>query len=149
MEHQRGLDLSKGVAVFTYMLFVALTNLVMGIVLGYFYGPLFVQAKQALMATPDSSASHSVRAGESPASKVSIEPNASAANTPAEVAKPKTPSTPAAAAPSSAHAEDLRPIKQTGSREVTALDLADVMSELGGEPAAPATKPSALATVAQ
>jgi hypothetical protein len=124
--------------VLTYMLFVALTNLTLGIVLGYFYGPVFWpkgQAAEAHGTTPepavDQAAHHSEPAAVTVQSTqtVVIENSPSPAVVAAEPAKKET---------NADSADDLRPVKPTGSREVTALDLADVMSELGIEPAAPA-----------
>lgn len=132
----------------TYMLFVALTNLTLGIVLGYFYGPVFWpkgQAAAAHGAAPEQAPSHAAHQSEPAA--------ASAAQTQA-VATERVPSpevvaaAPAKSETNPAPADDLRPVKQTGSREVTALDLADVMSELGIEPAAPAAAAETLEPVA-
>jgi len=123
--------------VLTYMLFVALTNLAMGIVLGYFYGPMFTPPK-ADPASPE-------HAEHAPAQRATPAPppaaTESAVSAPGEaVPSVASAATAVAEAPDEtasgaipANAEDLRPVKQTASREVSALDLADVMSELGLE----------------
>lgn len=116
----------------TYMLIVALTNLVMGIVLGYFYGPLFVQAKLAVLPHANRTESPTGHATESPVAQGPSDASAMESTKTVEASTPKPSSAPAA------NSEDLRPIKPTGSREVTALDLADVMSELGVESPTPA-----------
>lgn len=126
----------------TYLLFVALTNLVMGIVLGYFYGPLFRLAT-TLPATPaqpahallQSQSSEQVTADSAAGANAQPEGPRVAESAPAEIE-------PARDVPSEAP----RPAKQTGSREVTALDLADVISELGLE--TPATEQPAGAAAA-
>ncbi len=123
----------------TYMLFVALTNLTLGIVLGYFYGPVFWPKGQAAVAhggAQEHATSHAASTAEHAAATVQptqtagAESSASPAVTAVAPTKTET---------NAAPADDVRPVKPTGSREVTALDLADVMSELGIEPAAPAT----------
>jgi hypothetical protein len=113
-----------------FFLFIALTNLTLGIVLGYFYGPLFAPGAND-SATPQPADAHVVAA--------STDHHAPAS---APVAKPAAPVASESTAPPPA--EDIRPVKPTGSREVSAGDLADVMSELGvpspAAPPAPTTK---------
>jgi len=123
--------------VLTYMLFVALTNLTLGIVLGYFYGPVFWpkgQAAAAQGAAPELAASQTTHLSEPAAATVQPTQTVAAESAPVPAA---IAAAPAMADTNAALADDLRPVKPTGSREVTALDLADVMSELGIEPAAP------------
>lgn len=123
-----------------FFLFIALTNLVLGIILGYFYGDDLVPKRLAnalAAATP-----HAHEPATHVAATVAAAPPAAAP--PAEPVRPaavaEAPAPTAAATPP---AEDLRPVKPTGSREISALDLADVMGELGIAPPTPeATAPA-------
>jgi predicted flap endonuclease-1-like 5' DNA nuclease len=123
--------------VLTYMLFVALTNLTLGIVLGYFYGPMFWPKRQVAVAhgaAPEHAASSTAHHTEPASQSVQTTPSAAAESS---ISSADTAAAPAKSDANPAQADDLRPVKPTGSREVTALDLADVMSELGIEPSAP------------
>jgi hypothetical protein len=126
--------------VLAYFLFVALTNLVLGAVLGYYYGPVFLAARQS----EASAAEHSHAAHPAAESHGHAPAEASVAPAPLTAPEPTAVAAPAASAAPETAAEDLRPVKQTGSREVSAVDLADVMSELGvAPPEAAATAPAA------
>lgn len=108
-----------------FFLFIALTNLTLGIVLGYFYGPLFVPrpVEDAAVAPQNDQTTP-------PAASLPV------VNAAQPIAAPAPTAVPRAKEPAASPAEDLRPIRPTGSREISALDLADVMSELGVAPAA-------------
>jgi hypothetical protein len=112
-----------------FFLFIALTNLTLGIVLGYFYGPLFVPGSK------DAVAAHPVDEHTATA------PSDHHAPADAPVAKPAAAAV-ASATATTPPADDVRPVKPTGSREVSAGDLADVMSELGVPTPAPVAAPA-------
>lgn len=130
-----------------YFLFVALTNLALGAYLGYYYGPMFIAARQS----EASAAEHGHPAHPAAESHGHAHAEAIPSTAPEPASEPTAVAAPDAATAPAAPAEDLRPVKQTGSREVSAVDLADVMSELGvapPEPAAPAPAETAPAPIA-
>ncbi len=125
-----------------YFLVSSVTNIVLGMMVWHFYGHTLSgmlrrgSGKQA-HAPAAEHAGHGHGHGLTPAPAADPVSQAPAA-APAAVAAPAPAAAPVATGPAAPPAEELRPVKPNGSREVTAGDLADVMSELGIEPPAPA-----------
>jgi hypothetical protein len=125
--------------VLAYFLLISLTNLVIGIVLGYFYGDLYFPPRKSpadAVATPHAE----LNVAAAPATSHDPTPAPAAVSPASPVADSKSP------VASSPPVDDARPIKPTASREVSAADLADVMGELGiappDKPVEPAAAPS-------